>query len=69
MRIYALDAESHLYFSKQLPFSSARSMKLDSQLHLGYFVGIYASDAEFHLYFWQNVPFFGLILSMFTFCV
>ena len=40
--------------------SSARSMKLESQLHLGYCMKIYASDAGSHLYFSQNLLFSGL---------
>ena len=96
MSIYASDAESHLYFSHNLPFSglglffnvkvlrlapvnvyvtwqspleeirnifkswSTRSIKLESQLHLGYLMGIYALDADFNLYFSQNLPFSGL---------
>ena len=40
--------------------SSARSVKLESQLHLGYCMGIHASDAESNIHFLQNLLLSGL---------
>ena len=39
-------------------------MKLESQLHLGYCMGIYTSDAEAHLNCFQQKKMPGLVLHL-----